>query len=160
MAQADRGGGLNPFRTMRLFFLLLFLLYSSITFAHPGKTDYRDGHTCLKNCDEWDLDYDEYHLHDKERNAIRLGDRKKPAGQPVQMNEPAPVQAAHPPASTPVPAAEQGVKERPVTQVVRQEYIMPVQEAWVFSWSDVLLAVIAGLLFLILISLRRKKARE
>jgi hypothetical protein len=160
MAQADRGGGLYLFRTIRIFFLLLFLLLSSTAFSHPGKTDFRDGHTCLKNCDEWDLDYDEYHLHDKDRNAVRLGDRKKPAGQPVQMNEPAPVQAVNPPAATPVPAAEQSMKERPVTQVVRQEYSMPVQEAWVFSWSDVLLTVIAGLLFLILVSLRRKKVRE
>ena len=40
--------------------------------AHPGKTDYVGGHKCLKNCEEWELEQGEYHLHDKDWNPIHL----------------------------------------------------------------------------------------
>ena len=40
-----------------------------------GKTDYRGGHKCWKNCSEWELRYGEYHLHDKDWKPIRLDKR-------------------------------------------------------------------------------------
>ena len=31
--------------------------------AHPGRTDSSGGHTCRTNCEDWGLDYGEYHYH-------------------------------------------------------------------------------------------------
>jgi hypothetical protein len=50
--------------------------------AHPGKTDYRNGHKCLKNCWKWNLEFREYHLHDKDWNPIRIS-RGDPAPEPA-----------------------------------------------------------------------------
>ncbi len=53
-----------------LVFILL-LLCPSIVLSHPGKTDKRGGHRCLRDCSEWQLDYGEYHFHDKDFMPIR-----------------------------------------------------------------------------------------
>ncbi|QLC85419.1 YHYH domain-containing protein [Priestia megaterium] len=46
-------------------FLLSCLFTKEITFAHPGRTDEDGGHTCYTNCEEWGLEYGEYHYHDE-----------------------------------------------------------------------------------------------
>ncbi len=69
------------------FLVALFavIVASSFVSAHPGKTDRRGGHRCLKECAEWDLYYGEYHLHDKDGKAIRVAQKKrnKPRKAPV-----------------------------------------------------------------------------
>ncbi|WP_414813092.1 stalk domain-containing protein [Paenibacillus alvei] len=37
--------------------------FSSISIAHPGRTDSNGGHTCRTNCEKWGLEYGEYHYH-------------------------------------------------------------------------------------------------
>jgi hypothetical protein len=51
---------------------VLVLLCPAIVLSHPGKTDKKGGHRCWKGCAEWQLDYGEYHLHDKYFKPIRL----------------------------------------------------------------------------------------
>ena len=46
-------------------FLLSCLFTQEVTYAHPGRTDEDGGHTCYTNCEEWGLEYDEYHYHDE-----------------------------------------------------------------------------------------------
>lgn len=42
---------------------LMFLLLPSPVEAHPGNTDAYGGHTCRTNCENWGLQYGEYHYH-------------------------------------------------------------------------------------------------
>jgi len=44
--------------------IIIWILSVSTTFAHPGGTDSSGGHTCRTNCEDWRLDYGEYHYHD------------------------------------------------------------------------------------------------
>jgi hypothetical protein len=50
----------------KILLIVVFLLMVSAetTFAHPGNTDSSGGHTCWTNCEQWGLDYGEYHYHD------------------------------------------------------------------------------------------------
>lgn len=43
--------------------IILILLFPTISFAHPGRTDSSGCHTCKTNCPDWGLDYSEYHCH-------------------------------------------------------------------------------------------------
>jgi hypothetical protein len=45
------------------FFIILFIISSNSVSAHPGRTDSSGGHTCRTNCEQWGLDYGEYHFH-------------------------------------------------------------------------------------------------
>jgi hypothetical protein len=40
--------------------------------AHPGKTDGSGGHTCRTNCEQWGLDYEEYHYHNPDGSIRRV----------------------------------------------------------------------------------------
>lgn len=50
-----------------LFKLVIFIILISLILdtacAHPGRTDSKGGHTCRTNCDQWGLNYGEYHFH-------------------------------------------------------------------------------------------------
>lgn len=46
-----------------ILFVLSMLLFSNISFAHPGRTDQYGGHVCRTNCEDWGLSYGEYHYH-------------------------------------------------------------------------------------------------
>lgn len=50
----------------RIYYLLmiLWIVSANTAFAHPGNTDSSGGHTCRTNCEQWGLDYGEYHYHD------------------------------------------------------------------------------------------------
>lgn len=45
-------------------FMILWMVSANTTFAHPGNTDSSGGHTCRTNCEDWGLNYGEYHYHD------------------------------------------------------------------------------------------------
>ncbi|CAM4083046.1 hypothetical protein BAMA_16710 [Bacillus manliponensis] len=51
---------------MKKIFLCIFIwmLSPHVIYAHPGNTDANGGHTCWTNCEEWGLEYGEYHFHD------------------------------------------------------------------------------------------------
>ena len=86
--------GTFPVKSILVFTLLL--LCPAIVLSHPGKTDKRGGHRCWKDCAQWQLDYGEYHLHDKDFRPIRLVETGKAstAFAPSQSQE------------TPAPATE------------------------------------------------------
>ncbi|MFD0590535.1 YHYH domain-containing protein [Paenibacillus sp. GCM10027627] len=46
-----------------LIFSMLFLLFSGLASAHPGRTDSSGGHYCRTNCAKWGLADGEYHTH-------------------------------------------------------------------------------------------------
>ncbi|MFP5111380.1 YHYH domain-containing protein [Bacillaceae bacterium C204] len=50
-------------KKIALIGFLLTFLYSSIAYAHPGRTDSSGGHTCRTNCGSWGLSTGEYHYH-------------------------------------------------------------------------------------------------
>ncbi len=140
---------------MRLISLIIFLLFSQVVSAHPGKTDYQDGHKCLKNCGEWDLYYSEYHLHDKDRNPVQVERKKKPLREPVSAKKSV---QEH---SVPVPLSpEPQTEKRSTIATVDQGYSMPVEEGCMLTFHErVLLGVVVLLLF-VMIYLRRKKESE
>ncbi|WP_155890029.1 YHYH domain-containing protein [Peribacillus kribbensis] len=43
--------------------ILIFFLAQNTTYAHPGRTDAKGGHTCHTNCAKWGLQNGEYHYH-------------------------------------------------------------------------------------------------
>ena len=52
----------------KFFFIctIIYFIFPLVTVAHPGNTDSSGGHTCRTNCDDWGLNYGEYHYHDGE----------------------------------------------------------------------------------------------
>lgn len=76
IVDTDRVIGYTP--AMKLLTVLIVIVLLPLTaVAHPGKTDRQGGHRCLKDCAEWDLYYNEYHLHDKDGKPVKVA-RKKP----------------------------------------------------------------------------------
>lgn len=49
----------------------LILLFPIVTFAHPGRTDAKGGHTCKTNCENWGLKYGQYHFHNSVKETIK-----------------------------------------------------------------------------------------
>ncbi len=91
----------------RLAFLVLICCLPIAASAHPGKTDTRGGHKCLKHCEDWGLSYGEYHLHDKYGNAIRIARRSSTSPETVVAEaENTPVRTVQP-VQQPIP--EQGL---------------------------------------------------
>jgi len=67
--------------------LLALILFPQETYAHPGKTNYQGGHRCLKKCEEWNLYYAEYHLHDKDGKPIRVAKKVRAGKNKAQPEE-------------------------------------------------------------------------
>jgi hypothetical protein len=79
------------FRVKCLLVFTLLVLCPSVVLSHPGKTDRRGGHRCWKGCAEWQLDYGEYHLHDKDFMPVRLKKMRNTAmtADPPEIQDPA-----------------------------------------------------------------------
>lgn len=45
------------------YLVIACLLFPSVVFAHPGRTDSSGCHTCRTNCSKWGLSTGEYHCH-------------------------------------------------------------------------------------------------
>ena len=43
--------------------VILSMLMVNFSYAHPGRTDRKGGHTCRTNCPKWGLRYGQYHFH-------------------------------------------------------------------------------------------------
>jgi hypothetical protein len=143
----------------QILVLILFSLGPAASLAHPGKTDYQDAHRCLKNCEEWDLDYGEYHLHDKDRNPIRIGSKKVSVKERIPQEETVSAQKPLPILSAPEHAARidslQDVSVR--TSDLGKVIPLPAREEGAFQFRDIMLIIIAGLLIMVLFILRRRK---
>lgn len=147
----------------------MFLLFSVGAYAHPGKTDYRGGHKCWKNCSEWELRYGEYHLHDKDWKPIRLDEK----GVPIEAVQPYPAPASEFPKQG-LPAehteqtkitsfTEERIHEVPKTdKKVINEYnrIVTFYEEGILPLNVISLLILVLALLIILICIRRKGKRD
>jgi len=118
-------------------------------FAHPGKTDFRGGHQCLKGCREWGLFHKEYHLHDKDWKPIRISANKK------APRAPAPDLISAPPATS---LTETPITSQVTKTVTEYRYILTPSEANTLFVNPLLWALIV--LLLLLLILRRKAGAE
>jgi LPXTG-motif cell wall-anchored protein len=147
---------------MKTFLSLMFILLLPFPAgAHPGKTDYRGGHRCWKNCGEWELRHAEYHLHDKDWNPIRL-DAK---GDVIETVRPGSVPTPEKRFLLEEPAAAQEIQKTPEGNgasraIVEKHHIVTVYEESLLPHNYILLLLMALLMLLILIFVRKKKEKE
>jgi hypothetical protein len=96
---------------MKILLFLAFICVVPVTSqAHPGKTDRYGGHKCLKECEEWNLYYAEYHTHDKNGKPVRVAGRPKKKAVKTPVSQPTPtVAAALPPLPIESPRSAQTV---------------------------------------------------
>ncbi len=152
------------YRLITLFAVSLMIIPASTVSGHPGKTDHQDGHRCLRNCEDWGMHYKEYHLHDRDRRAIRSDGRRQQARPPenAKASETGTtkqvLEAVAAPASS-EPQTSQISIAKPHTSA-GQGFSMQVEKAWELSLYQVILSVVAGLLLLLLILLRKKRQRD
>lgn len=130
--------------------------------AHPGKTDYRGGHKCWKNCGGWELRRGEYHLHDKDWNPIRLDAKGDVIETVRQKSAPVPEKrfllegpAAEPEGNAP---EIQRTTEGKVTgqTIVERHHVLTVYEESILPLNYILLLLLAFLLLMVLIYIRKK----
>jgi hypothetical protein len=143
----------------------LLLLMSGPVLAHPGKTDRQGGHKCWKNCEEWELFFSEYHLHDKEGNPIRLNATGNPVP-PLPSQEPPPPVEVQTPSAPPVlvPRADAAPEERTPGQenvpAAERPYRAMITEEPMLPFQSILLMALVVLLLLALVFLRKKRDRD
>lgn len=149
-----------------LSLIFIFLMPFSVS-AHPGKTDYRGGHKCWKNCGEWELQRGEYHLHDKNWKPIRLDQKgnvletEQTKGVPIPekrflLEEPSeqPVE--------PVSGVRKNSEDKGVNQqtTVEKHYAVTVYEESILPFNTIMLILLAFLMLIVLIFLRKKREKE
>ena len=146
--------------------LIVILLFSVCAYAHPGKTDYRGGHKCWKNCSEWELRYGEYHLHDKDWKPIRLDKNGNPIKPIHLMPEPeSPKQSLsiEPAEQTQVVATTEekiGEVQKPDIKTVNEHnYNMTIYEESILPFNIILLLILVLLLLIALIFIRKKREK-
>jgi len=138
-----------------LFCFIVFFLAAGLAEAHPGKTDYLDGHRCLKNCSEWDLYDEEYHLHDRDRNPVRIKPDQK-IEPVVNSGDAAKAVIVEKPADPLPPAETEAPSKAPAPQIIDYK----VSEGNIISETDLLLLAAAGFLLLLLVLLKRRGRTE
>jgi hypothetical protein len=132
----------------RLIVIVTLCIIPVLSYSHPGKTDWRGGHKCIKDCEEWGLFYAEYHLHDKNWKPIRIS--RKVKGAPKQSE----LQGA----ATETFAPEVAPVSSKTETVTVYRYVTNVYEENILA-SNPLLWLLLILLLLLLI-LRRNRKRE
>lgn len=80
-------------RSTAFCLLTASFFFSSVTVAHPGRTDANGGHTCRTNCEKWGLEYGEYHYHNGKGNSSS-GSQKSSTPSTPAKSSPAPAPAA------------------------------------------------------------------
>jgi hypothetical protein len=141
--------------------LILIFMIPSFLLAHPGKTDYRGGHKCWKNCNQWDLARSEYHLHDRQGETIRVGEPVKTVqpksvsvpGKPF-LQEESPEQ---PEASVPAMKQENEPDKRIVVE--KHETLTVYQKSYL-SFYSILMFLLAFLLLILLVFVRKRNEKN
>jgi len=152
-------------RMRKIIYLALVLLLSASALAHPGKTDRQGGHKCSKNCEEWELAFGEYHLHDKDWKPIRLGSKGNPVNPVYREEAPPPEAPAAPKMSTEqAPASVRGEEGKPEEKVenktvIDRSYSVIIHEESMLPFQSILLIALAVLLLVVLVFVRRKRDR-
>jgi len=144
-----------------LSLIFIFLLpFSSI--AHPGKTDYRGGHKCWKNCGEWELRRGEYHMHDKDWNPIRFDrqgnvvEAEKPDGVPIPDKKFLLEESA----DKVSPQKNNGDKMPDQHIVVEKHQTLTVYEENFLPLNAIMLLLLAFLMLIVLIFVRKRREKE
>ncbi len=139
---------------------LLILLLPVYAYCHPGKTDYRGGHKCWKNCSEWELEFKEYHLHDKDWKPIRLDKKDMTIEQikPQQKIDKAPFEQMK--TSTDAREKDHAIKITPDEAVNQHNHNTAVSEESILPLNIIFLLVLALLLLIVLIYIRKKKEKN
>jgi hypothetical protein len=142
-------------------FILFLLSVPAFLYAHPGKTDYRGGHKCWKNCGQWELANREYHLHDREGKTIRLENRNEPAKAVQSGRVPVPDKyflqeelTVEPETAGRVIEKEDDIKERQAV-IEKHETVTIYREAFLPFYA--ILLILAFLLLILLVLMRKKK---
>lgn len=98
---------------------------SAVTSAHSGRTDANGGHTCRTNCEQYGLEYGEYHYHNGGTT---------PAPAPAATPRPAPTPTPAPaPTPTPVPPPAPKPKAIDLIRSLRTNNLSNI------LWADLLL---------------------
>jgi len=134
----------------RLIIVVTLCIIPMGAFSHPGKTDLYGGHKCIKGCEEWNLYYAEYHLHDKDGKPIRLAKKKRAPRAP----EPAKLQTAATETVLPAPVVTSNTQT-----VTVYRYVTNVYEENILA-TNPLLWVLLVLLLLLLILRRNRREPE
>ena len=145
-----------------LSLIFIFLLpFSSI--AHPGKTDYRGGHKCWKNCGQWELRRGEYHMHDKDWNPVRFD----PKGNIVEAEKPEGVPTPGKrflleEVSEPASGAQEnsGIKTPDQHVIVEKHQMLTVYEESVLPLNTIMLLLLAFFMLIILIFVRKRREKD
>jgi len=116
--------------------------------GHPGKTDHYGGHRCLSGCAGWGLFYEEYHLHDKDGNPIRVAKKKnKTSGKAAPLSS-----------SAGAVTQDAIVTETTKTVVVTTyRYISNVYEENLFQSNPLLYVLLMLLMLLLIVRMGRKR---
>ena len=152
-------------KTVLSLIFILLLPFSAI--AHPGKTDYRGGHKCWKNCGEWELRRGEYHLHDKDWNPIRFDQKGNVVEAEQSEGVPTPdkrflLEESAEKASEPASGVQENSGSKMPDQhvVVEKNQTLTVYEESVLPFKTILLILLALLMLVVLIFVRRKREKE
>jgi len=132
-----------------LFFIIILCILPVPVYSHPGKTDWRGGHQCLKGCEEWGLYYKEYHLHDKDGRPIRVSKSKKTKAP----------EKAGPLSGNTGTAGPEEVRSDPTKTVVitSYRYISNVYEESLPTSNPLLYILVILLLLLLVLRMNRKR---
>jgi hypothetical protein len=133
----------------RLVLLAVLCVIPVSSYSHPGKTDWRGGHKCVKDCEEWGLFYAEYHLHDKDWKPVRISRRAKGVPKQSEFRSAATVTAVPEPAPV-APKTETVTVYKYVTNVYEENALA----------SNPLLGALLVLLLLLLILRRNRREPE
>jgi hypothetical protein len=128
--------------------VVLLCTFPIAALAHPGKTDRYGGHECLKGCEDWNLYYKEYHLHDKDGKPIRIA--RKTKKRKAQVPASVPAETVIPVQSGPPVTAQTVTVYRYVTAMTGES-----QPYNPFLWILLIL-----LLLLLILRLNRKRSVE
>ena len=132
----------------RLILIVTLCIIPTGAFSHPGKTDLYGGHKCIKGCEEWNLYYTEYHLHDKDGKPIRIAKKRRASKDPG----PAKIETAV--TETVLPAPLVTAKTQTVT-VYR--YVTNVYEENILGSNPLLWVLLILLLLLLILRMNRKR---
>jgi hypothetical protein len=148
LSQFDTCKAIGYTRQMKTLFLAAVIcMFPVLVLSHPGKTDTVGGHKCYKDCEKWDLLFEEYHLHDKDGKPIRVARKVKKKREPRIVEE-----SLAEPLSTKKTETPPLVQAAPITLPVQTG-----QSEESLSTSPLVLLLLALLLLFLLV---RRRGRE
>jgi len=134
----------------RLIVIVTLCIIPVLSYSHPGKTDWRGGHKCIKGCEEWGLFYAEYHLHDKDWKPIRISRKAKKVQKDPELQSAA--------TETFVPVAAPVTQKTETVTVYRS--VTNVYEENVLASNPLLWTLLILLLLLLILRMNRTRSEK